>query len=125
MLAPCPECQRLKMKGHMLSDKAQLIVAKAVAKAVASSKKFNQAEHKAAMEEITKAVMADTSLMTEMPEMIGKIANVSATSQDLAKAGVVQHGDASAFAQAVRKELDTIKAEVEKETARLAKKGAQ
>lgn len=106
----------------MLSDKAMNVAAKAVAKAVVSSRKFRKAEYEAASASITAACAQDPTLYPEMGEMLGKIGNVSATSQDLARAGIVDHGDASAFARKVAEMVDVVAGEVQKEAVKMLAK---
>ena len=94
----------------MLSDKAMQVVVSAVAKAIHNSRKFNQAEQKQASNDIVAAIQKDTSLLAELQEMNEKISNVSQCSQDLAKAGVVSHGEPSAFARQVATAVKAIEA---------------
>ena len=88
------------------------VVVGAVAKAIRSSRKFNQAEHKAAADEICAAIVKDSSLLPELSEMTGKINNVSQCSQDLAKTGIVSHGDPTAFARQVAEAVHKMDAAV-------------
>jgi hypothetical protein len=95
------------MKGrNMLSDKAALIQANAVATAIESSRKFNKAEFDTAARLMTDAAMKDPTLVPELGEMLGPITNTSACAKDLARAGLVSEGDASAFARRVGDALD-------------------
>jgi hypothetical protein len=79
------------------------VIAAAIAQAIAQSRKFNKAEHGSALRYIV-ANSAPASLAAN----VERIGNISAISQDLAKAGLVQHGEPSALARSVGAEIDKL-----------------
>lgn len=90
---------------------ATSIVATAVATSIKASRKFRKAEHEIASayiaSEMQKAMKAgDMKLAMDLTTELGRISNISQLSQDLAKAGLVSHGDPSAFARQVGEALD-------------------
>lgn len=77
------------------------VVGKAVAIAIAQSRKFGADQHKVAMDYIIK-----NSAPASLSANLARIGNVSAVRQELEKAGLVNGGALSALATEVGKAID-------------------
>lgn len=111
----------------MLASKADQIVVEGVARAIRASRKFGAKEHELALAHIVseaKKAMSENNaqLALELMTAQARLGNVSAVSQDLAKAGLVKHGEPSAFAQAVAESLDALAESEPDELAKLMAK---
>lgn len=106
----------------MTGTQASKAVAMIVAKAIRGTKKFNASEHTAVMTALAALRKAHPEYGDEIDERIVAMANRSAFSKDLAKAGLVSEGEPSAWVKEIEACDETLaKAELD-ELAKLTKK---
>lgn len=106
-------------------------VSRAVAEAISQTRKFAQAEHKAAMDILSKAAQEDAKetparageVFAELADNIAYIGNLSAIRQKLEKCGAVKQAAAEldAFQRNVLKELEAIEKDSVKDAKDLLK----
>lgn len=83
-------------------------ISRAVALAILSTKKFNADEHAAVMKAMSSLRKQHPDWSDEIDERIVTMSNRSAFSKDLAKAGLVTEGDASAWVREIKEQADAI-----------------
>ena len=98
----------------MTGTKASQACARIVAQAIKSTHKFNADEHKAVMKGFAELRKQHPEYGDEIDERIVQIGNRSAMAKDLAKAGLVSEGEASAWANEIGEQIDAISAAEQK-----------
>lgn len=95
----------------MIGDKASRACAKIVASAIKGTRKFGASEHAACMKGFAELRKAHPEYGDEIDSRIVSIGNRSAFAKDLAKAGLVSEGEASAWAREIEDVMDEVAAE--------------
>lgn len=106
----------------MIGSNASKAISLIVAKAIRHSRKFGANEHEACMKGFAALRKEHPEYGDEIDERIVTLGNRSAFSKDLAKAGLVSEGEASAFAREIGEAIDAV---AEAEKAELAKMTAK
>lgn len=111
----------VKGKSVMTGTQASKAISRIVAGAIRQTRKFNAAEHTAVMAKLMELGKTHPDYMPEIADRMVVMGNRSAFAKDLAKAGLVSEGDASAFAREIGEAVDAIAADEKAEVAKMTK----